>query len=44
MLLWVVIFVLVALLWSLFQTTRNQSDLIAFSEFMNRSRRAKSKR
>jgi cell division protease FtsH len=35
-LLWVVIIVLVFLLWSLFQTTKNQSDNIPFSTFMDR--------
>jgi cell division protease FtsH len=35
-LLWVVIIVLVFLLWSLFQTTKNNSEAIQYSEFMNR--------
>jgi len=35
-LLWVVIFVLVFLLWNLFQTTKQQSDNIPFSLFMDR--------
>jgi cell division protease FtsH len=36
MLLWLVIIVLVFLLWSLFQTTKNQSDAIPFSTFVER--------
>jgi cell division protease FtsH len=35
-LLWVVIIVLVFLLWSLFQTTKNNSEPIQYSEFMAR--------
>ena len=35
-LLWVVIIVLVFLLWSLFQTTKNTSELVQYSEFMTR--------
>src|SRR5258708_23703902 len=35
-LLWVVIFVLVFLLWQLFQSTKSQSDLISFSAFRDR--------
>jgi cell division protease FtsH len=35
-LLWVVIIVLVFLLWSLFQTTKNQSEAISFSAFRDR--------
>ncbi|HEX7418374.1 MAG TPA: ATP-dependent metallopeptidase FtsH/Yme1/Tma family protein, partial [Thermoanaerobaculia bacterium] len=35
-LLWVVIIVLVFLLWSLFQTTKNGSEQIAFSQFLDK--------